>query len=74
MITHLEGEELRIAIAQAAAMSAKRVRANQYTGAFVIADDILNQTLEVVEHRQSLNKLVSSIPFHWIETLDSCET
>ena len=74
MITHLEGEELRIAIAQAAAMSAKRVRANQYTGAFVIADDILNQTPEVVEHRQALNELVNSIPFHWLETLDSCET
>ena len=55
-------------------MGVKRVNANQYTGAFVIAYEILNQTPEVVEYRQALNELVNRIPLHWLETLDSGET
>jgi hypothetical protein len=71
VITHLEGEELRIALSQAAALAVKQVRANQYNSAFAIADAILKQTPEVIEHRNSILGIVNNTPFEWLETLDN---
>ena len=61
MIEKLEGAALRDALAQAAAFAVKQDRAKQYVGAWAVADAILNETEEIVDHKERILGLRSEV-------------